>query len=265
MVLFDQRGCGLSRPHAGDPSVGLSANTTHHLITDIERLREHLGIERWMLTGGSWGSTLILAYAQRHPDRVAGIVITGVTTTRRREIDWLYRGAGRFAPAAHERFLAHVPEASAELFGDGGILDAYVRRAGSSDAATRAAATQEWCRWEDALLAHEDQGRPGSFGDRPDEARLALVRICAHFFAHAAWLAEGELIERAHRLAGIPAVLVHGRLDISSPLETAWQLARRWPGAELVIVDDAGHTGNPAMSEARRRALDAVAGRALRL
>jgi proline iminopeptidase len=264
LILFDQRGCGRSRPHVADPTTDLTTNTTHHLVADVERLRRHLGVARWLLTGGSWGSTLILAYAQRHPERVSGVVIRGVTTTSRRELRWLYRGAGRFFPAEQERFRAHVPEASEDLFGDGGVLAAYARRCSSPDPDVSERAAAQWCAWEDALIAHESTGRPGAYSDRPPQDRLALVRICAHYFAHAAWLEEDELLHRAARLAGIPAVLLHGRLDLSSPLETAWLLARAWPGAELVVVEDAGHTGTPSMREPLRQAYDDVVDRAAR-
>jgi proline iminopeptidase len=262
LILFDQRGCGRSLPHASDPTTSMDANTTDHLIDDMERLREHLGVQRWLLTGGSWGSTLILAYAQRHLDRVSGVVISGVTTTRRAEINWLYRGAGRFFPAEQRHFRAHVPEATDELFGDDGVLAAYARRCTSPDPDTREQAVTHWCAWEDALIAHESQGRPGAYGNRPPRDRLALVRICAHYFSHAAWLSEGQLLREAPRLAGIPAVLIHGRLDLSGPLDTAWRLAQAWPGAELVVIEDSGHTGSPSMRDQLQRAHRSVADQA---
>ena len=263
LILFDQRGCGRSRPHAGDPSTALDANTTHHLLADIERLREHHGVRRWLLVGGSWGSTLMLAYAQRHPRRVSGVIISGVTTSRRTEIDWLYRGAGRFFPAEQRRFRTHVPEASDELFGEDGVLAAYARRCAHPDPEIRERAVAQWCEWENALLAHETNGRPGAFGaGRSTRDRLALVRICAHYYSHAAWLEEDTLLRAAPRLAGIPSVLVHGRLDLSCPLDTAWALAEAWPDAELVVIEDSGHTGSPAMREELRRAYRNVADRA---
>jgi proline iminopeptidase len=241
----------------------MDANTTHHLVADMERLREHLGVRRWLLVGGSWGSTLILAYARRHPDKVSGVVISGVTTSRRTEIDWLYRGAGRFFPAEQERFRAHVPEASDELFGDDGVLAAYARRCACPDPDVRERAVEHWCAWENALLAHETNGRPGAFGaGRPPRDRLALVRICAHYFSHAAWLEEDELLRAAPRLGGIPSILVHGRLDLSCPLDTAWRLSKSWPGAELVVIEDSGHTGSPTMREQLQRACRDVADRA---
>ncbi|MDN3297466.1 prolyl aminopeptidase [Streptomyces ficellus] len=251
IVLFDQRGCGRSTPHASDPAADLSVNTTGHLIADMERLREHLGIDRWLLYGGSWGSTLILAYAERHPGRVSQIVISAVTTTRRSEIARLYEGVGRFFPEAWERFRA----------GAGGaddLVGAYARLTGHPDPAVRERATNDWCAWEDAVVSLEGGGAP--YGGRPDAARLAFVRICAHYFAHGAWLDEGALLRDAHRLAGIPGVLIHGRLDLGSPLRTAWELSRAWPDAELMVVDEAGHLGTEVTRARVMAALDRFAG-----
>jgi proline iminopeptidase len=250
-VLFDQRGCGRSRPHASDPSTGLDRNTTWHLVADMERLREHLGIDRWLLLAGSWGSTLALAYAERHPDRVSAIVLMGVTTTRRSEIDWLYRGVARFFPEAWERFRAGVPEADR----DGDLVAAYARLMNHPDADVRWRAARAWTAWEDAVISLEPHGRPNAYSDRPPDALLAFVRICTHYFSHGAWLEEGALLRDAGRLAGIPGVLIHGRLDLGGPVATAWALSRAWPGSELVVVADSGHTGSPGMSEAVDRAL----------
>jgi proline iminopeptidase len=242
VVLFDQRGCGRSVPHASDPATDMSVNTTHHLVADMELLREHLGTDRWLLFGGSWGSTLTLAYAERHPERVSEIVIAGVTTTRPEEIDWLYRGVGRFLPAQWERFREHA--------GDDDVVAAYARLLEHPDGAVRERAAAEWMAWEDAVISFEPNGVPGAYSARVDAARLAFVRICTHYFSHGAWLEDGELLRHAHRLEGIPGVLIHGRLDLGSPLVTAWRLHRAWPGSELVIVDDAGHTGSDAMRAA---------------
>jgi proline iminopeptidase len=255
IVLFDQRGCGRSTPHASEPATDMRHNTTEHLLADMERLREHLGIQRWLLSGGSWGSTLLLAYAQRHPQRVSEIVIAGVTTSRRSEIDWLYRGARRFRPEQWERFRAGVP--AADRGGD--LLGAYARLMEHPDPQVRARAADTWCAWEDALLAHEPGGTPNAFRSRSLADKLALVRICAHYFTHQAWLDDGALLRDAGRLAGIPGVLIHGRLDLSSPLDTAWELARAWPDAELAVIDDAGHTGSSPMRERIRSALDTFA------
>ncbi|NJP71800.1 prolyl aminopeptidase [Streptomyces sp. C1-2] len=257
VVLFDQRQCGRSRPHASDPATDLRHNTTPHLIADMERLRAHLGIDRWLLYGGSWGSTLVLAYAERHPERVSEIVIPAVTTTRRSEIDWLYRGVGRFFPEQWERFLAGAPGTPR----DGDVVAAYARLVNHPDVAVREKATEDWCAWEDAVLSGETNGASRPFGDRPSAARLALVRICSHYFSHGAWLEEGVLLREAHRLRGIPGVLVHGRLDMSAPLDTAWELARAWPEAELHVVEDAGHLGGARTRDHVRGALDRFARR----
>jgi proline iminopeptidase len=250
VVLFDQRNCGRSRPHASDPATDLTHNTTDHLIADMERLREHLGIDRWLLHGGSWGSTLILAYAQRHPERVSEVVIASVTTTRRFEIDWLYRGVGRFFPEAWQEFRAALPVADR----DGDLVAAYARRVNDPDPQVRAEAAYAWCAWEDAVVSTEVEGQPAPYSGRPPDALMAMVRICTHYFAHAAWLPEGVLLREAGRLAGIPAVLIHGRLDLSGPLDTAWELAQAWPGAELVVLPD-GHLGSVAR---RARVVDAL-------
>jgi proline iminopeptidase len=256
VVLFDQRGCGRSTPHASDPAVDMRHNTTGHLIADMERLRRHLGIDRWLLYGGSWGSTLILAYAERHPGRVSEIVISSVTTTRRSEIDWLYRGVGRFFPEQWERFLAGAPGTPR----DGDVVAAYARLMEHPDAAVRERAAADWCAWEDTVLSGETKGTSRPYGDRPSPARLALVRICSHYFSRGAWLQEGALLRDADRLAGIPGVLIHGRLDLGGPVDTAWELARAWPDAELVVVEDAGHLGGATTRDHVLAALDRFAG-----
>lgn len=254
-VLFDQRGCGRSTPHASDPATDMSVNTTEHLLADMEQLREHLGIDRWLLTGGSWGSTLALAYAERHPDRVSQIVLSAITTGRRSEADWLYRGAARFFPAEWERFRAAVPAEDR----DGDLIAAYARLMEDPDRSVRERAATAWCAWEDAVLSLEPNTRPNPYSDKPPDAMLAMVRICAHYLAHGAWLEEGALLRDAGRLAGIPGVLIHGRLDMSCPLDTAWELAQAWPDAELFAPRDAGHLGSVAKRERLLSALDTFA------
>jgi len=255
IILFDQRNCGRSRPHASDPAADMSRNTTAHLLADMERLRTHLGVEKWVLFGGSWGVTLALAYAQRHPDRVAGLILVSVTTSRRSELDWLYRGVGRIFPEAWARFRDFAGATAHRLPTDTeppveDLLRAYVRFMEDPDPDVRARAATEWLAWEDAVISMEHSGKPGQYGNRPDDAKLAFVRICAHYFANDAFLDDGVLIREAGRLAGIPGVLVHGRADLGGPVTTAWELAQVWPDAELVVVEDSGHTGSTTMREA---------------
>lgn len=251
IVLFDQRGCGGSTPHASDPATDLSTNTTAHLVGDVERLREHLGVDRWVVMGGSWGSTLALAYAQAHTERVRAIVLSAVTTTRRSETDWLYRGVGAFLPREWAAFRAHHD--------DPDLLGGYARLLGDPDPDVRERAALAWATWEEAVLSLEPGARPGVFLGMAPRDLLALTRLCAHYFSHGAFLDEGALLHDAGRLAGIPGVLVHGRLDLGGPLVTAWELARAWPDAELHVVKDAGHLGSAESTRLVRAALDRFA------
>jgi proline iminopeptidase len=239
-VLFDQRGCGRSTPHASDPATDLRHNTTDHLVSDMERLREHLGIHRWLLTGGSWGTTLALVYAGRYPHRVSQIMLSAITTTRRSEIDWLYRGVGRFFPEEWERFR----DGAGETGLDGDLPAAYARLMEDPDPQVRNQAASSWSTWEDVVLSLEPNATPFLAGDQPDRGVLAFVRLCAHYFSHSAWLEDNAVIRDAPRLAGIPGVLIHGRLDLSCPAATAWELARAWAGVELLIDDHSGHRGS---------------------
>jgi len=252
IVLFDQRGCGDSIPTAADPTTDMTHNTTEHLLADMEALRQHMGVEQWLLYGGSWASTLILAYAQRHPNRVIGIVLVGVTMTRQQEISWLYHGLRLLLPIEWQRFRAGVPH----RYRDGNLVEAYRQLMESPNPQVREQAARDWCTWEDAVIAHENLGRPGQYSAKPDRAKLAFARICTHYFAHEAWLEDGQLLRDAHRLGGIPGSLIHGRLDLSAPLLTAWELAQAWPDADLTIIEDSGHTGSPTM---RTAVLDAIA------
>ena len=248
-----------------DSETDMSDNTTTHLLADMEQLREFLDVERWLLFGGSWGSTLILAYAQRYPDRVSELVLSPVTTTRRSEIDWLYGGVSRFFPDAWERFRAGAAEAGNDDNPGGGrgidIVAPYARLMNDPDPEVRMQAANAWCAWEDTLISHEGDEKADIYSSRPRDAKLAFVRIASHYFAHGAWLEEEELLRNADRLDGIPGVLIHGRLDLAGPLETAWELDRTWTDAELVVVDDSGHTGNERVSAQKRGALDTFAHR----
>jgi len=268
VVMLDQRGCGRSVPHASDHATDMSVNTTWHLVADIERLREHLGIERWLVCGGSWGSTLGLAYAQAHPDRVTEVVLTAITTSRRSETDWLYSGAAMFFPEAHERFVAAAgcglaEDASPLASGKPGrlaeaIYAAYVRALADPDLDARVAAALAWREWEDTVLSLEPTARPGGYPDGSPADLLAFVRLCAWYAMHGAWLDDRPLIAGAGRLAGLPGVLIHGRQDLSCPAATAWELARAWPGARLLIDDTTGHLGGPGIK--RRWLVEALDG-----
>ncbi len=242
IVLLDQRGAGRSTPHAGDPATDLAANTTHRLIADIELLRKHLGIQRWLVWGGSWGATLALAYAQRHQQRVSEIVLASVTMTRPAEVQWLYHGVGRFFPEEWARFRAGVPEPDR----DGDLVAAYYHLLNDPDPGIREQAARDWLDWEAAVVSLEEghQLHPRYADTR---VRMAFARLVTHYFHPQAWLADGVLPREAGRLAGIPGVLVHGRLDLGGPPMTAWELAQAWPDAELHLVNT-GHTGGSDMT-----------------
>ena len=258
LLRFDQRGCGLSTPHASNPAADMEANTTAHLIGDIERLRLRLGVERWVVFGSSWGSTLALAYAQQFPTRVAGIVLAGATTTRACEIDWLYRGLAPLFPEEWSRFRAGAPPSTS----DTGLVEAYRRLLESPDRAIRTKAADDWHAWEAATFAIIPGATPPAKWADP-AYRFARARIIAHYFANGAWLEDGQLLRNANRLVGIPGEIVQGRLDLEAPLATAWELAQAWPDANLTIVPNAAHsTANRAMAAAIRTAVRRMAKRA---
>jgi proline iminopeptidase len=256
VVLFDQRGCGRSTPHASDAAVGLATNTTDHLIADMERLRDLLGIESWLVAGGSWGSTLGLAYAEEVPERVSEMVLFSVGTTSHREVRWVTLDVARYFPEQWAQFREGVPLAER----DGDLIAAYYRLLHDRDPAVREKAARDWCRWEDTHVAIRSDHRPDPRYDDP-RFRMAFARLVTHYWHHAAFREDGVLMREASRLAGIPGVLIHGRLDLSSPLDIPWQLSRAWPGSELVVIDDAGHgAGQPAMRNAVLAALEGFAG-----
>lgn len=241
IVQFDQRGCGRSTPSARDHGTDMSVNTTHHLIADIERLREHLGVEKWLVRGGSWGVTLAMAYAQRYPERVVALVLASVTMTRPMDVHWLYHEVGRYFPEQWHRFRAGVPAAER----DGDLVAAYHRLLADSDPDVRERAALAWCTWEDDLVSNEVGWAPDPRFEDP-AFRYAYARIVNHYFHHDAWLADGQLLRDADRLAGIPGVLVHGRFDLGGPADVPWLLARAWPDAELHLVGT-GHQGGTDM------------------
>lgn len=249
VVLFDQRGAGESTPHAGEPAVDLSAVTTAHLVADIERLRTRLGVERWLVVGGSWGATLALSYAQACPGRVSGVVLHAVTTTSREEVDWITRGVGRYFPEEHARFAAAVPEAGA----DGDLVAAFHRRLADPDPAVHAPAAEAWCAWDRLQGVLDPRAPPHPRWSDP-RFRLAFARLVTHFWHHAGFHDEGALLAGCGRLDGTPAVLIHGRLDLGSPPVTAWRVHHAWPGSRLEIVEGVGHEGGAEGFRARTRA-----------
>ncbi len=244
IVQFDQRGCGRSTPPVSDPATDLSTNTTQHLIGDMERLRQHLEIDRWLVCGASWGVTLGLAYAERHPERVTELVFISVTMTRASDVHWLYHEVGRFFPEEWARFQAGVPEGER----DGDLVAAYNRLLNKQpDFAVRATAAKNWCDWEDAVVSLEEGWSPNPRYANPD-FRMTFARLCAHYFSHAAWLGSAQLLGNADRLGGIPGVMVHGRFDLGGPPDVPWLLAQAWPDAELHLVRT-GHVGGNEMLE----------------
>ncbi len=255
IVQLDQRGCGRSTPHAGDLATSLVSNTTHHLIADVEGLREHLGIERWLLWGASWGVTLALAYAERFPERVSEMILLSITMTRRADVRWFSREVGRYFPEEWARFRAGVPEEDR----DADLVAAYDRLL-NGDAApeVRLRAARDWVAWEDALLSLEDGYVVPNPRWADERYRVAFARLVTHYFCHAAWLDEDDLLRNAPRLASIPGVLVHGRLDLAGPPDVAWDLARAWPGAELHFIPG-GHSGDAEMDRLLLEATDRFA------
>lgn len=248
-VLFDQRGCGQSTPLAGDPATDLSTNTTPHLVADIERLREHLGVDRWLVAGGSWGVTLALVYAQQHPDRVLGMVLGAVTNGSRRELDWITRDVGRIFPREWEHFVSVLPETER----DGNIPAAYSRLLADPDPQVRDRAAREWCAWEDTHVSLTPGWTPDPGYEDP-QYRYQFARLVTHYWGNDCFLEDGQILRDVHRLGGIAAVLVHGRLDVSGPLDTAWRLHRAWPGSRLQVLEGAGH-GGPGYTDAMRAGL----------
>lgn len=251
-VLFDQRGSGRSTPSA-ETVENLSDNTTHKLIADIETLRTHLGIERWAVLGLSWGTTLALAYAQAHPDRVVGLVLGLVTTTTRAEVDWITVEMGRVFPEEWDTFTGVIPEPLSHLR----PVEAYAEMLFDPDLAATAAAA--WCTWEDVHMSLAPGATPSlSIADPTFQLRFA--RMVTHYWANAAFLEPGQILENMDRLASIPGHMIHGRYDVSSPLSIAWALHKVWPASTLTVMEDAGH-GGADLPDLVRSALREFAGR----
>ena len=255
IVLFDQRGCGRSRPHASKRDVDLSRNTTSSLIVDIERLRDHLGIARWLVVGGSWGSTLALVYAQQFTDRVSELLLFGVTTGRRAEFDWTFRGGlARFFPDEWERLRSALP-ADAQVDDP---VEAYSRLLDHADPQVRERAAFQWCAWESAIAAWPPTAALEPRFQDPEYA-LAFARLVTHYVRNDAWLEDSQVLRHARDLRDIEGVAVNARLDLQAPLVNVWELKDAWPGLRLVTVDDVGHAATQAVLEELVAATDRFA------
>ena len=252
VMLFDQRGCGKSTPHAG-----LDANTTWHLVADIERLRAIAGVEQWLVFGGSWGSTLALAYAETHPDRVSELVLRGIYLCTQPELDWFYQfGVSEMFPDKWERFLAPIPEAER-----GDIMAAYHRRLTGGDPAIQVAAARAWSTFEgETITLLPDPERSAQHDD--GHYALAFARLETHYFVHGCWLEPGQLLRDAGRLRDIPGTIVHGRYDMPCPARYAYALHKAWPEADFHLVEGAGHAySEPGILDQLIRATDRYAGK----
>ncbi|MGP9537577.1 alpha/beta fold hydrolase [Brachybacterium sp. AOP43-C2-M15] len=279
IIGLSQRGAGRSRPSAGLPGpVDLSAQTTAHLIADLEALREHLGVEAWIVQGVSWGSTLALAYAQAHPERVLGVVLFAVTSTSRREVDWITEGVGALYPEAWDEFAAFAEARGGFDRRDRSpqrlrLVEAYRRMVTGEDPELVDDAVRAWMRWEDAHIAI-GAGGPARAHAVPEDAEVdaharGFVRLATHYWAHDGFVADwavpwgaapgSGLLGGMARLHDVPGVLIHGRRDVSGPALTAWELHRAWPGSELIMVEEEGH-GGPVMAGHWREAVTAMVG-----
>jgi len=257
IVLFDQRNCGRSRPHASEPDIDLAKNTTAHLIADMELLRERLYVDRWLVFGGSWGSVLALAYAEQHPAQVSQMILFGIATGRRSEFDWLFRGGlAAFFPEQWQRLRAALPPGER----DGDTVEAYSRLLHHRDPAVRGRAAFEWCMWESVTPAWPPlPGLAPRFKD--PQFALAFARLVTHFVRHDAWFEDGSLLRGAGALSEIPGIMVNGRFDFQSPIGNAWELQRVWPQAELIVVENAGHSAdNAGLEQELIRATDIFSG-----
>ena len=250
VMLFDQRGCGRSKPYAE-----LEANTTWHLVADIERLRALMGVDKWLVFGGSWGSTLALAYAEKYPEHVSELILRGVYTLTRAELDWYYKfGVSEMFPEKWERFLAPLPEHERH-----DPMAAYRRLLTGEDEAARLEAAKAWSIWEgETITLLPNPAYTDVFGD--GHYAIAFARIENHYFVHAGWLEEGQLLRDAGRLNGIPGVIIHGRYDMPCPAKNAWALHKSWPEADFHLIEGAGHAySEPGILDQLIRATDRFA------
>lgn len=255
IVLFDQRGCGKSTPHASAPEADLATNTTWHLVADIEKLREHLGVDTWQVFGGSWGSSLALAYAQTHTARVSELVLRGIFTLRQVELDWFYEGgASAVFPDLWQGFIEPVPVDERR-----NLIRAYSTLLNDPDPAVHGPAAVAWSRWESSTITLLPNADNVAHFTEPSYA-VAFARIENHYFMHGGWWEEGQLIRDASKLTDIPTVIVQGRYDMCTPPMTAWALAEAMPHADLVMIPDAGHAfDEPGILDALIEATDRFA------
>jgi proline iminopeptidase len=249
-ILFDQRGCGRSRPLVGDARGDLATNTTPHLVADMEMLRERLGIERWTLMGLSWGSTLALAYAQQYPERVSEVLLVLVTSGSRDEVEWLTQGVARIFPEAWDRFTRFIPAEMKSLR----PVDAYAALLFDPDPVVRDDAARHWCDWEDAHVSLTPGHTPNTRYDDP-AFRLRFARLVTHYWSNDCFLAENQLRSGGALLNGITGVLINGKYDVSGSPSVAWEIARDWTTSRYVVIDDAGHGGGDSLRNAILSAL----------
>ncbi|GAB3615502.1 prolyl aminopeptidase [Okibacterium endophyticum] len=249
VVSLDQRGCGRSRPLASDDPTRLHTNTTQAIIRDLEALREHLGVEGWLIVGLSWGATLALAYAEAHADRVTELVLGAVTTTSQSEVEWITQDLRRLFPREWEAFALASGAREGER-----LLDAYYKRITDPDVTVREAAARAWCDWEDVHVSLDPCRRPDPRFEDP-QMRLLLATLVIHYWKHAAFIDPPGILGAVDRIMHIPAALIHGRLDVSSTLSVPWELHKAWPASKLIVVEDEGHHGTAMFTAVK----DAVA------
>ncbi len=231
IILFDQRGCGKSKPHAS-----LHDNTTQHLIADLEQIRQHLQVERWVVFGGSWGSTLALAYAEAHPQRVLGLILRGIFLCRQRDIDWFYQGGtARLFPEAWADFQQPIEPAHRQQ-----MVEAYYQQLTSENEIERMAAAKAWSIWEGRTATLRPDNAVLNYFSNPHIA-LSIARIECHYFIHDCFMAENQLLDQAERLKDIPGFIIHGRYDVICPIDQAFALHEAWPDSQLKVISDAGH------------------------
>lgn len=252
-VLFDQRGCGRSRPLASEPNYDFSSNHLEQLIDDMEALRRHLCIDQWLLVAGSWGVTLAIAYAQTYPKRVSAMVLGSVTLGTRREIDWITRDMGRIFPDQWQAFVEFLALDDSEADRAGDLCTGYAKLLQSSDPAIFQPAAKAWCNWEDTHVSLMPDWQPSPRFQDP-ELSLIFARLVTHYWSNDCFLQPNQLMQNIEKITAIPAVLIHGQHDISSPLDTAYTLHKAWSGSELWVLDKAGH-GGLGFGEAIRKAL----------